>query len=1244
MVYGTGKRRPILWSAVLALASAGVGCANTTDPDSRRGEMRVSEEVYRIFCKRIAAGAYQNDDTGTRFSAPCEVGETALNAGMADNRFVAMVRRRPQLVAALDQVFGDAQIASVTEAFATGAGDSGELDQFLKNLIPFYDDGTLKAGTDAISAMAGQLATPTDARASAVLAKLADLSRRQGYRAADQVLAATRPMLSYKRLDELSETLLTLLGEGGKGNAVFKQVLEATALELADDSKNVPNDQSTLRVATNLLMRTLRTPGEQKPADADANWTPSVFAETKAGAPRYFVRRTEEGVAIGAGNGITPFAVPGQADATPRGADGLAQGVTYGNATQTVLAGLLREQVPLLKRKADGEPSSIEKLLRGVRPLLGAQGDRTYTFTSGRQYAFKGPSVTDSPVLDLIHAVGALLTYPETEGVLVVLQELLTNYESDAGAPVYAGLAIDRDADQDMNAMLKGVDGTDASPSEFWDDLILVGQRILERPGMLEAVLRTFAEPTSAAQVQLLSKFMANKDQVTYNGSPLKVGSDGKYSAADATKLNSEIKTQIMTPVDRTQPDVGMNRSLFQRLVSMINATNGAPVCNKAGAHLTVAGPLGDLSFPNADQLQMLVAGCDADPTHTGSSYGACKFISQSNAAVTQMLAILDKGDNRPNDKQLKCAAAFNNQDIGKTQAESGQVEGFTLKPTAASLGRFIMAPRNKFLSDLFDPLLTKHGVPLVAFEPDMLFALEPKQSDVLLNGKPTNFLEVSRDLLKAFDDHEVVVDDKTTFDQPKWPKGYMFAELMSTLHMHWPSPRPDDCPATVQPGNEGCSQHLDPSKPFYAPQSNLVSYEPLLIRAFQEHKLGDILQKATARLKSINVLTDKTAGTATLVPAGTAGAQDGIGVLTSFLQLVLTPDEKLAYRDGRKYTVTNTCVPATDPTTGQPDCQADAAGVKRGRYLPQTTPLYMLLDALNGIDKVWATADKARYSDYLKARSDLVDQLLTVDRDDTDPASPVYRMHSQRGRAVTLEALSWLRGTVLQNHPIAGDRVAWAIGDNGLAKRLGETLRHPLVAYGLDLIDIVLSDVAASAEFAKLNAELVDFESNESNFLGMALAAADGLEFVDHEPNVAPVVQFGAIAIAPNAFKAIAPNGPAPNIAEGAAYKNLELTRKIAMLDAYRGKPTLSPIAKILKNAVAAPAGARSPLEVVFDAIADVNRVNPEKPTTEPFVAADNQKVFGNLQSFMSDPDRGLVRLYTVISGRDLNKKAGSK
>ncbi|MFM2418596.1 MAG: hypothetical protein RL385_3319, partial [Pseudomonadota bacterium] len=29
MVYGTGKRRPILWSAVLALASAGVGCANT---------------------------------------------------------------------------------------------------------------------------------------------------------------------------------------------------------------------------------------------------------------------------------------------------------------------------------------------------------------------------------------------------------------------------------------------------------------------------------------------------------------------------------------------------------------------------------------------------------------------------------------------------------------------------------------------------------------------------------------------------------------------------------------------------------------------------------------------------------------------------------------------------------------------------------------------------------------------------------------------------------------------------------------------------------------------------------------------------------------------------------------------------------------------------------------------------------------------------------------------------------------
>jgi hypothetical protein len=124
---------------------------------------------------------------------------------------------------------------------------------------------------------------------------------------------------------------------------------------------------------------------------------------------------------------------------------------------------------------------------------------------------------------------------------------------------------------------------------------------------------------------------------------------------------------------------------------------------------------------------------------------------------------------------------------------------------------------------------------------------------------------------------------------------------------------------------------------------------------------------------------------------------------------------------------------------------------------------------------------------------------------------------------------------------------------------------------------------------------------------------------------------------VAPNALASIAANGPAPGVVNGAANKNLELTRSVALLPAYKGVAGLSPLSRILKNAVIAPASGRAPLEVIFDAIADVNRQDASQPTTLPFTFEDNRLVFKNLESFMSDKDRGLERLYTVINGRSL-------
>jgi hypothetical protein len=1218
----------------IAACLACLGCSQAPDPTARRQDLRVGEEVYRIFCKRVARDSFPDEATGVRFNTACEQGPDGLDAATDRPRFRALVERRTELVAALDQMFGDTPVDGGA-LFRKEDGEPAELDQFLKQMIPFYDDGTLPASTRAIAEIAKKLAAAEDARASAVLDKLALLSTRQGYRLKTRTSAATRAMLTYPRIDEVSERLLSILGEGGAGNAIFQRILEAAVLELADGSDGVDNADSTLRVATGLLLSPLRDPETVAAAKPDAR---AFLASADETAPRdavYFVRRDDLGNAkldakfqppegTSARDLPTPFAAGGRSENLGRYARDAGGRLTvgsagppiwaYGDANASVLGALLREQKPLLARNDAGEKSTLEKLLRGLKPLLGAQAAQTFTFNSGRKYTFQGPSVADSPLLDLVHALASLAKFEETDRLLEVLRLLIAKYESEAAGPIHAALAIDRDADMDGRAQLVGSDGTPETPSEFWDDLIAVGQRIAQRPGMLEAALRAFSRPSAVANSALIAKFMKFKDRVTYEGAPLSPATPGEpashsrpapshpnhvYDAQQATLLNQPIDWQLSIEVDRSQPDTGMNRSLFQRLISAIDATNGAENCNKEGAILHSS-----LDFPYHE-----------DGGTAG--YPRCALVRQPSGAETHMRSILGRALVKLKDAKLLEVAEILKRDVGAEQERLAQVQGFNLTPTPEALARFAMAPRNSFLAEMFDPFATKHGVAMVAYEPDILFALEAKQDDVRMNSEPQSFLTATKELLQAFDDHELFA---SSADGEVASDGYLFAELLSTLHLHWPSSRPEDCPEVVAAGEEGCSQHLDPSRPFYAKQSNVVSYEPLLVRALEEQRLGEVLQQSSARLAEIHV-------------QGADGQmRDGITVLSDFVKVALLPSEKLAYRDGTKSTKTNACVP-----------RSDAAGcvAGRGRILEQTTPLYLLLDALKRIDEVWAKPENAeRHATWLKARSELVEQLLATRRE--DPGD--YKMQNRRGRALALELLAWLGGKVLgELHALRnqdgtqGDRVRWA---DGLSQRLADSLAHPLVAHGLDLLDVLWDDRAASAELARLNLHLMDYENNPAGFMDLALAAADTLESADMEPDLTPIVQFAALAIAPDAFSVIARDSSAPpNVFDGAAYTGLELTRQVALLDAYRGKPELSPISKILKNALL-PGGAidsRAPMEVIFDAIAEVNRADPALPPQTPLTREDNRRIFDQLRQFMLDEERGLERLYRVVQGRSL-------
>jgi hypothetical protein len=349
-------------------------------------------------------------------------------------------------------------------------------------------------------------------------------------------------------------------------------------------------------------------------------------------------------------------------------------------------------------------------------------------------------------------------------------------------------------------------------------------------------------------------------------------------------------------------------------------------------------------------------------------------------------------------------------------------------------------------------------------------------------------------------------------------------------------------------------------------------------------------------------------------------------------------PDGRLARRDGSRSSKTNACLVQGGGTS----C---AGG--RGRVIAQTTPLYLLLDALQRIDAIWAQPEHAeRHASWLEARSELIDQLLSVDRTQARGQAR-YALRDRRGRAVALELLSWLSGKLLgELHPLrrpdgaAGDRAQWA---DGLAERARKLLAHPLLAHGLELFDVLWDDTAAGDELARLNAHLMNFEDDPDGFLDLLLAAADGLEFADLEPELTPVVQFAALAIAPDALELVrAGAGSAPDVLQSAAYRGLELSRKIALLDAYRARPELSPLAKLLKNALL-PGGAidgRAPAEVIFDAIAEVNRVDPSLLPQTPLSRADARQVFEQLRQFMLDEERGLERLYRVVQGRSLDEQ----
>jgi hypothetical protein len=361
----------------------------------------------------------------------------------------------------------------------------------------------------------------------------------------------------------------------------------------------------------------------------------------------------------------------------------------------------------------------------------------------------------------------------------------------------------------------------------------------------------------------------------------------------------------------------------------------------------------------------------------------------------------------------------------------------------------------------------------------------------------------------------------------------------------------------------------------------------------------------------------------------------DGITVLARATENLLNPARScldgdcdahpLAYRNGQTGTRTNS-----------------------GKPVARATPLHMLLDAFNAIDARLAQDNESRLAAWHEARSQLVDLLLEVDR--TAPGD--WHFANPRTKPVLVQGSRFLRER-LSAYQVEQDACVKAGGSAsecqqvrswsvGLTARLEASLGQPVSAAMLNLLERFYGQKSnPGGEFLKMVHWLSQAEKGSSQHDAIdstMLAATDMLQLFENSENTGPVMRFMARAIAPNAVEAVASDTVDQlDLPGGAVEKTLELMREVKKLDPARDGER-STLTKLLGELVKETGkDGETPLEIILDTIAEVNRAAPGKDLGSSLKADDLRAVLRESRDFLSSERHGLERLYDIIQAREL-------
>ncbi len=930
----------------------------------------------------------------------------------------------------------------------------------------------------------------------------------------------------------------------------------------------------------------------------------------------------------------------GAATATGTACNAAESALYYGylDTSHAFASSLLADLKPLTDPDPAKKHETLMYALAGSQVLFGTRGgpkvSKCYKTSAtdssqceaGAQLDYDGFHTDNAALLDLVYAFGQLLGDPTMDDTLHYVRSLLkpdlaTAPDHVADLARLAGDALRMKASADKHPEAKI-----PAKSTFWDEMIDTTVKIEQEPGLLEEVLRALGADATQNLGTVFANYMKFNDRITYdktnlNGPPINVTAGG--AVAD-----------MKTPVDRTKPDTGFNRSAFQRFLALIHETNGVTTCNKPGA-IVDAKALG---------LSVRICGtADGKGALCGTpavGFKQCEVYKIDNLASFYLDAIAGDAKGhiyfRPDTLRNGLFLGLGAATVQLIEDSSG-LKGFwdksdakVFRPKPEWLNRLVFFDQTdttsspdtqKFLADLNGPNIGASSCPEVApFDDPAPNAAEGVAPDKKVHGmhdctssgkwladrgqgtifvwEQFGFYDAIRPLLTAF-------TSKNRED--------LFVELMETIYRHW---------ADDKGTPEECTLGVDPSVKYKeCTKDGMVSYEPLLAEQFTSGILPS-LHDFEKTLESTSVPHCAAVDPQTHLCTGATTPATGLSVLAAATRALLDPAKAKA--------------------AGLKDRRGVATALRNdGTTNDQVTPVYLLTGALNAMDAAFDAYDKAnpgdtgRIAQWRTARSQLVDQFLSV-----DGSGKTSAFHDVALPKIAPQLVDILRAQLFAHCPTSFtapfDRCSWARDD--LTKQTENVVKGPVFASTVDLLDAVRKDDPTRTQMGLLMQYLLDAAS-KNDALPAALASLnDVLQVLKDDQNLVPLFHVLSQVVDKTVTDA-----------QGHITQKSLVDAQLALLARMSGRAfdatgteicanELDPnqvLTAALSHLVTPMVGkdgqaGNTPLQVIMDVVGDVNRAAPEK--SDKFTAADYASISDNVSDFLVNKERGLEQFYEIV------------